>query len=47
MVTAEAKKDDIVRCAQGGAAGDIVKSFTQTTFEERLRRAAPGLFPAE
>ena len=47
MVTAEAKKDDIVRCAQGGAAGYIVKPFTGAILGEKLRRAAPRLFPAE
>jgi two-component system, chemotaxis family, chemotaxis protein CheY len=47
MVTAEAKKDDIVRCSQGGAAGYIVKPFTRATLEEKLRRAAPRLFAAE
>jgi len=47
MVTAEAKKDDIVRCAQGGAAGYIVKPFTGAILGEKLRCAAPRLFPAE
>ena len=43
MVTAEAKKDDIVRCVQEGAAGYIVKPFSRATLEERLRRARPAL----
>lgn len=47
MVTAEAKRDDIVRCAQDGAAGYIVKPFSAAVLGERLRRAAPRLFPAE
>ena len=31
MVTAEARKEDIVAAAQGGAAGYIVKPFTKVT----------------
>ena len=48
MVTAEARKEDIVRAAQSGAAGYIVKPFTRATLEERLAKilqkmaAAPG-----
>ena len=38
MVTAEARKDDIVRSMQGGAAGYIVKPFTKQTLEERVRK---------
>jgi two-component system chemotaxis response regulator CheY len=38
MVTAEARKEDIVRAMQGGAAGYIVKPFTRTTLEERIRK---------
>jgi two-component system chemotaxis response regulator CheY len=38
MVTAEARKDDIVRSMQGGAAGCIVKPFTRSTLEERVRK---------
>lgn len=44
LLTAEAKKDEIVRAAQEGAADTIVKPFTRAGLEERLRRAAPGLF---
>ena len=36
MVTAEARKEDIVLAAQSGAAGYIVKPFTPTTFGEKL-----------
>ncbi len=36
MVTAEARKEDIVRAAQGGAAGYIVKPFTKATLEEKV-----------
>ncbi len=38
MVTAEARKDDIVRSMQCGAAGYIVKPFTKQTLEERVRK---------
>jgi two-component system chemotaxis response regulator CheY len=38
MVTAEAKKEDIVSAAQGGAAGYIVKPFTKATLEEKLQK---------
>lgn len=36
MVTAEARKEDIVRAAQEGAAGYIVKPFTKATLEEKV-----------
>lgn len=36
MVTAEAKKEDIVLAAQSGASGYIVKPFTKATLEEKL-----------
>ena len=36
MVTAEARKEDIVQAAQGGAAGYIVKPFTKATLEDKL-----------
>ena len=36
MVTAEARKEDIVRAAQEGAAGYIVKPFTKATLEDKL-----------
>ena len=38
MVTAEAHKEDIVRAAQEGAAGYIVKPFTKATLEEKLAK---------
>ncbi len=37
MVTAEARKEDIVAAAQGGAAGYIVKPFTKATLEEKVQ----------
>ena len=36
MVTAEARKEDIVLAAQQGAAGYIVKPFTKATLEEKV-----------
>jgi two-component system chemotaxis response regulator CheY len=36
MVTAEARKEDIVLAAQSGAAGYIVKPFTKATLEEKM-----------
>ena len=36
MVTAEARKEDIVQAAQCGAAGYIVKPFTKATLEDKL-----------
>ena len=38
MVTAEAKKENIVAAAQAGANGYIVKQFTAATLEEKLNK---------
>ena len=38
MVTAEAKKEDIVLAAQTGANGYIVKPFTKATLEEKVQK---------
>jgi len=38
MVTAEAKKEDIVLAAKGGASGYIVKPFTKATLEEKVQK---------
>ena len=38
MVTAEAKKEDIVTAAQAGASGYIVKPFTKATLDEKLSK---------
>jgi two-component system chemotaxis response regulator CheY len=38
LVTAEAKKEDIVTAAQIGASGYIVKPFTKATLEEKLAK---------
>jgi two-component system, chemotaxis family, chemotaxis protein CheY len=36
VVSAEAKKEDIVQAAQAGANGYVVKPFTKVTLEEKL-----------
>lgn len=36
MITAEAKKENIIEAAQAGASGYIVKPFTAATLEEKL-----------
>lgn len=36
MVTAEAKKENILAAAQAGASGYIVKPFTKATLEEKV-----------
>ena len=38
MVTAETRKEDILRAAKEGAAGYIVKPFTRATLEEKVQR---------
>ena len=38
MVTAEARKEDILLAAQSGAAGYIVKPFTKATLEEKVTK---------
>jgi len=38
MVTAEARKEDIVMAAQAGASGYIVKPFTKATLEEKVAK---------
>ncbi len=38
MVTAEARKEDIVTAAQSGANGYIVKPFTKGTLEEKVAK---------
>ncbi len=36
MVTAEARKEDILQAVQSGAAGYVVKPFTRATLEEKV-----------
>jgi len=38
MVTAEARKEDIVLAAKGGASGYIVKPFTKATLDEKVTK---------
>jgi two-component system chemotaxis response regulator CheY len=38
MVTAEARKEDIVLAAQSGASGYIVKPFSKATLEDKVQR---------
>ena len=39
MLAAEARKEDIVRCAQVGAAAYLVKPFSKSVLEEKIRLA--------
>ena len=43
MVTAEAKKEDIITAAQAGASGYIVKPFTKATLEEKVAKIVQKL----
>ena len=43
MVTAEARKEDIVLAAQSGASGYIVKPFTKAVLEEKVQKIAAKL----
>ncbi len=38
MITAEAKKENIIAAAQAGASGYIVKPFTAATMSEKLEK---------
>lgn len=38
MVTAEAKKENIIAAAQAGASGYVVKPFTAATLSEKLQK---------
>ena len=46
LVTAEAKKEDIVTAAQIGASGYIVKPFTKATLEEKVQKIMQKLMAA-
>jgi len=46
MVTAEARKEDIVLAAQSGAAGYIVKPFTKATLEDKMNKIVAKLAQA-
>ena len=45
LVTAEARKEDIVTAAQIGASGYIVKPFTKATLEEKFTKILQKLAP--
>jgi len=38
MITAEARKENIIEAAEAGASGYIVKPFTAATLDEKLRK---------
>jgi two-component system chemotaxis response regulator CheY len=38
MITAEAKKENIIAAAQAGASGYVVKPFTAATLAEKLEK---------
>jgi len=38
MITAEAKKENIIAAAQAGASGYVVKPFTAATLSEKLQK---------
>src|SRR5512133_3514405 len=38
MVTAEAKKENIIEAAQAGASGYVVKPFTAATLDEKMKK---------
>ena len=38
MITAEAKKENIIAAAQAGASGYVVKPFTAATLQEKLEK---------
>ena len=46
MVTAEARKEDILLAAQSGAAGYIVKPFTKATLEEKVLKIVQKMAPS-
>ena len=43
MVTAEAKKENIIAAAQAGASGYVVKPFTAATLDEKLKKIFANL----
>ena len=45
LVTAEARKEDIITAAQAGANGYIVKPFTKATLEEKFNKILQKLAP--
>ncbi len=43
MITAEAKRENIIEAAQAGASGYIVKPFTASTLDEKLKKILENL----
>jgi two-component system chemotaxis response regulator CheY len=43
MITAEARKENIIDAAQAGASGYIVKPFTAATLDEKLAKIFKNL----
>ena len=43
MITAEARKENIIDAAEAGASGYIVKPFTANTLDEKLKKIMKGL----
>jgi two-component system chemotaxis response regulator CheY len=43
MITAEARKENIIEAAQAGASGYIVKPFTAATLDEKLKKILQNL----
>ncbi|HUO44451.1 MAG TPA: chemotaxis response regulator CheY [Burkholderiales bacterium] len=43
MVTAEAKKENIIAAAQAGASGYVVKPFTASTLDEKIGKIFQNL----
>jgi len=46
MITAEAKKENIIAAAQAGASGYIVKPFTAATLAEKMDKIFEKMKPA-
>lgn len=44
MVTAEAKRDQIIEAVQAGVNGYIVKPFNATTLKEKIGKIFPDIF---
>ena len=43
IMTAEAKRENIIEAAQAGASGYLIKPFTATTLDEKLQRIIQGI----
>lgn len=47
MITAEAKRENIIEAAQAGASGYIVKPFTAATLDEKLKKIFANMAKAK